>query len=254
MKPQTEELLYFLLWTANRLARPSWRNLNDSFETWAWRNGLGRRLAELARQKLIERHPEPNLARVVRLTELGRKIALGGRDPEEQWQRPWDGVWRLVLFDIPVGHDDLRQQLLRLLHRRQFGFLQKSVWITPDPTADVRRSIGRIRVQADAFLVIEGKPAAGESDAEIVAGAWDFTRINESYDKYLSFVRKPPPVGEKFIDWARAENAAWKSALHADPLLPAGLLPRNYRGRDAFQKRQEVSAKYGSRLLTPPSP
>ena len=44
MKPQTEELLYYLLWSADTLMRPTWRRLEEPFEAWAWRNGLIRRL------------------------------------------------------------------------------------------------------------------------------------------------------------------------------------------------------------------
>ena len=54
MKPKTEELLYLLLWSCERLARPTFRNLTDSFEAWAYRNGLHRQLAELERQKFLE--------------------------------------------------------------------------------------------------------------------------------------------------------------------------------------------------------
>jgi DNA-binding transcriptional regulator PaaX len=243
MKPKNEELLYFLLWTADTLMNPSWRNLNDSFEAWAWRKGLSRRLANLAREQLIERHPESDLSRVVRLTEEGKRLALGGRDPVKQWSRPWDGHWRFVLFDIPMHRDELRQPLLRVLRRRHFGYLQKSVWASPDATSDVRAVLGESRVQTDAFLVLEGKPAAGESDAEVVEGAWDFDLINRRYDQYLSLVQKPPAPGARLIEWARRENAAWKAALKLDPLLPLPLLPPGYRGREAFQRRKQIFAQ-----------
>lgn len=241
MSPRNEELLYFLMWTADTLLRPSWRHLEgDSFEAWASRNRLSRRLEDLAHQQLIERHPDPDLDRVVRLTEQGRLRALGGRDPMKQWSRHWDGTWRLVLFDVPTGRVELRQQLLRLLRRRQFGYLQKSVWVSPDATEEVRAVLGDSRVQTDVFVVIEGKPAAGESDAEIVAGAWDFTAINRRYEHYLAFAQKPPPGGPRLVEWARRENAAWKTALAGDPLLPAALLPAGYTGQRAYQRRKEL--------------
>jgi phenylacetic acid degradation operon negative regulatory protein len=252
MRPKNEELLYFLLWTADTLLRPSWRHLEgDSFEAWAWRNGLGRRLAELARDQLIERHPDASLDRVVRLTEAGQQLALGGRNPARQWSRNWDGKWRLVLFDVPVGRDELRQQLLRVLRRRHFGCLQKSVWASPDPTSDVRAALGESRVQTDAFLVMEGHPAAGESDAEIVEGGWDFDLINKRYEHYLVFAAKPPPEGKRVIEWAQRENAVWKAALTLDPLLPARLLPPGYKGKEAFERRKELCAQLAGRSNAP---
>lgn len=239
MTPRNEELLYFLLWTADTLMRPTWRNLNDSFEQWAWRNRLTRRLAELERLKCIERHPEPDLERVVRLTAIGRRIALGGRDPMTQWSRPWDGLWRIVLFDLPVHQTKLRQQLLRVLRRSHFGYLQNSVWITPDASVTVKGLLGEARVEPEAFLVVESRPAAGETDGEMVAAAWDFAEINRRYDLYERFVKQLPRKAA-LPGWARRENALWQAAANLDPMLPMVLLPTGYRGREALTARKRV--------------
>src|SRR6266496_3474214 len=106
MQAKTEELLYLLLWTCDMFTRPTFRNLTDSFEAWAYRKGFRRQLAKLERQKLLESltvgHDQSHqLERVRRLTETGRLHALGGRDPDAWWRRRWDGHWRLVLFDVP---------------------------------------------------------------------------------------------------------------------------------------------------------
>jgi len=243
MTPQTEELLYYLLWTADRLMRPTWRNLNDSFETWAWRNRLSRRLAELARRKLIERHPEPSLARIVRLTQQGRHLALGGRDPVNQWNRPWDGKWRLILFDVPEVQSRLRQQFRRVLRQFHFGHLQGSVWASPDPPERVRTLLGESDVEAKALLVIEGRPATGETDQSIVDGAWDFPLIRRRYLRYLSFLDATPPQDSRLIGWSRQENNFWQNAVGVDPLLPRALLPSDYLGFEALRRRQSILAK-----------
>lgn len=251
MRPQTEELLYFLLWSADTLMRPTWRNLNDSFETWAWRNRLTRRLAELERQKLIERHPEPSLERIVRLTEQGRRLALGGRDPVSRWSRPWDGQWRLILFDLPVARTDLRQKFWRVLRQHHFGCLQGSVWTSPDTAVELRTVMDRTKVEAEAFLVMEGRPAAGESDREIVEAAWDFPSIDRRYKQYLSFLKKPPPLDGRLPEWARRENAAWRAAMQLDPLLPRELLPNGYSGMEALRRRKEVFAELANHTNAP---
>lgn len=243
MKVQTEELLYFLLWTADVAMAPTWRNLNDSFEQWAWRKGLSRRLAELQRQKLIERHPEPNLDRVVRLTKEGRRMALGGRDPTAQWSRPWDGSWRFILFDVPLTRGSLRQRFRRTLRQKHFGCLQGSVWISPDPAGGLRSLFGNAAVQTDALLVIEGRPVAGESDADIVNGAWDFALIRRRYEQHHKFLQRPPGRGAKLREWARAEATLWRNAIRLDPLLPQALLPDGYAGMAALQRRREVFAR-----------
>src|SRR5208283_4336954 len=91
MKPQTEEFLNFLLWSADKLARPTFRNLTDSYEGWAYRNGLLRQVAALEEQQLVERDRTVLNDRVYRLTQQGRLHVLGGRDPQVRWSRKWDG-------------------------------------------------------------------------------------------------------------------------------------------------------------------
>ena len=132
VRPKTELLLYYLLWSTESLMRPTFRNLDESFEGWAYRSGLYRQIAKLESQRFIERKPDED-GRIYRLTRCGRLHALGGRDPMTQWGRGWDGYWRLVLFDVPVISNTLRSQFRRYLRRKSFGCLQKSVWITPDP-------------------------------------------------------------------------------------------------------------------------
>ena len=55
MKPKTEGFLNLLLWSADVLMRPTFRNLTDSYESWAYRNGLMRQVATLEQQQLLER-------------------------------------------------------------------------------------------------------------------------------------------------------------------------------------------------------
>ena len=110
MHPKTEELLYLLLWSAEMLIRPTFSNVTESFEGWAYRKGLMRQLAALEKQSLLERDASQPKNRVYRLTEQGRLHALGGRDPQAQWARHWDEIWRLVLFDVPVGEGTRRNK------------------------------------------------------------------------------------------------------------------------------------------------
>jgi DNA-binding transcriptional regulator PaaX len=244
MRASTEEFLYDLWYMADTLLRPSWHNvLSPDFESWAWRNGLTRRLAQLEKQKLLEQQTPRTIVsrRIVRLTEAGRLVVLGGRDPLACWARSWDAQWRLVLFDLPIDAQALRIKLHRLLRARHFGFLQGSAWITPDPISDVRAAIAEVPVDPENFVVFAGRPVSGETDAAIVAGGWDFTEINRRYDRHLDVLRTVPTKGgAQLRTWLHRENAAWKYAVQFDPLLPLALLPADYRGRTAWSTRAEV--------------
>ena len=50
MGTKGEELLWTLLWASEMVFRPTFRNLTESFEEWAYRNGFQRELQRLERR------------------------------------------------------------------------------------------------------------------------------------------------------------------------------------------------------------
>jgi phenylacetic acid degradation operon negative regulatory protein len=257
MKPQTEEFLNFLLWSADKLAKPTLRNLTDSYENWAYRNGLLRQVATLEDQQLIERDPAASDDRLYRLTWQGRLHALGGRDPQVRWSRKWDGRWRLVLFDVPITQNSHRKQLRRYLRNKGFGCLQNSVWVTPDSLEEESRVLIGGKINVESLVLLEARPCAGESDAEIVAGAWDFEIINRHYTRHLKILGERPggtlgneATAKALRCWAAAEREAWLDAVTNDPLLPERILPADYLGQQAWRRRVEVLQEAGRQLHT----
>jgi len=255
VKPKTEEFLNFLLWTADKLRQPTFRNLTDSYESWAYRNSLMRQVASLANLELVE--PGVGMAgdRLYRLTDKGRLHALGGRDPDDQWSRHWDGRWRLVLFDVPMERHVHRGRLRRYLRARGFGCLQGSVWVTPDPVAGEREVLAGGKVNVNSLLLLEARPCADESDEEIVAGAWDFERINQCYTRHIEILDQHPggplrdhTAARTLQRWAALEREAWLAAIGMDPLLPKRLLPEAYLGCQAWRRRIEVMRHAGEQL------
>jgi DNA-binding transcriptional regulator PaaX len=106
------------------------------------------------------------------------------------------------------------------------------------------------RIDVESFIVMESRPCAGESDAEIVSGAWDFDRINSLYERHLNVLSEKPTMklrdethAKAFRRWAKAERLAWTMATSTDPLLPEHLLPHKYLGRRAWQRRIKVLGK-----------
>ena len=255
MKPRTEELLYLLLWSVDQLARPTFRNLTDSFEGWAYRNGFLRQLQELERRQLLERQSGGGAEAIYRLSEGGRLVALGGRDPAAEWARRWDGRWRLVLFDLPEAKASARKKLRRFLHECGFGYLQNSAWISPHPLSQITRDLSVHAKDVESVITLEARPAAGETDADIVAGAWDFSRINGLYEQCRRVLSQLPwspvkarPSAEQLHRWAQLERGAWQEAVAADPLLPNPLLPAGYPGKTVWQARIRALAQ-ASRLI-----
>lgn len=244
-----------LLWTCESISRPTWRNLTESFEGWAYRNGFLRQLHRLEQQHWLERQTSRPGDRLHRLSQSGRLLALGGRDPVASWNRRWDGRWRLVLFDVPESLSATRNRIRHNLQSSGYGYLQKSVWITPHPVDKERAMLVEGPVNVESLLFLEARPCTGETDAEIVAGAWDFAEINRRYAAHAKVLARRPghplsnqPAAAPFHRWLREERQAWQDALRRDPLLPRALLPPDYMGCEAWRQRLHIMAKAGEQM------
>ena len=255
MQARTEEFLYTLLWGLDLFMRPRLGRAMESYETWAYRNGLLRQMNRLQQARLIERKPAKGDQRIYRLTERGRIHAVGGRDPEARWSRKWDGQWRIAFFDVPLGQESTRDKFRRFLRDHGFGCLQMSVWISPDPVTDELLSFESKAAKVKSLIMMEGRPCGGETDAEIVSAAWDFKRIAERYSAYLKVLHDRPTgmlhgefSAKAFRRWMSAEREAWLSAVAEDPLLPEVLLPDTYPGRKAWASRRELLQRVANQI------
>lgn len=68
--------------------------------------------------------------RFIKLTKKGEIEALLSKARVEN-SGPWDGKWRLFMYDIPVEAGRYRDNLRRLLKKNHFIQLQGSVFISP---------------------------------------------------------------------------------------------------------------------------
>lgn len=89
-----------------------------------------RTLKALARKGLLRIREEGD-TRVVHITETGKELLMISGGYNLKQPVAWDGQWRLVLFDIPNAHTELRHELRRILERIGFLQLQQSVYIFP---------------------------------------------------------------------------------------------------------------------------
>jgi DNA-binding transcriptional regulator PaaX len=133
--------------------------------------------------------------------------------------------------------------------------LQNSVWITPDPVNEQRVLLAGGPVNVESMIFLDARPSAGETDAEIVAGAWDFAELKRRYAQYRKVLCHRPrrrlhnPADAKILHhWLQTERDAWLSVMDCDPLLPASLLPPDYAGRAVWRERLTEMAEAGRQM------
>lgn len=176
------------------------------------------------------------------LTAAGRARLSRGVDPAERWARRWDGRWRQVIFDIPVRQKGLRVKLLRWLRANRFGYLQDSVWVTPDPLDLSHSAFRNLHVMADMAVFMESRVVAASSNRAVVASSWDLGRMTKAYARHARFLSAaragPPSTPSELGKTLCEEDRLWHAALGADPLLPKVLWPEPYPGVGALAARR----------------
>jgi DNA-binding transcriptional regulator PaaX len=124
-----------------------------------------RDLKRLQHRELINFYESENGGVTLKLTKLGREIVLSYKLDEIKLNknRKWDGVWRLIMFDIPhekkAARDAFRQKILSM------GFypIQKSAFLIPyecENEIDFIASIFNIR---NYILIFNVKNFEGET-------------------------------------------------------------------------------------------
>jgi len=255
MKAKTELLLYMLSWNVEKVFSPTFRNLTESFEGWAYRNGLLDQVHRLEAKGFLERNPEAGRREpFVRLTDAGMAVAMSGRNPEKLWKTKWDGVWRILLFDLPSEEHRLRKKMLRGLRRSGCGCLQGSVWISCRLPNELKPFLQRPDTRPSSLLVLESKTQGKHTDRWMVEDAWNWDEIDRRHEDLLWHLRSLKKVdrAEKLLAWARAELATWKAVVDADPFLPEGLLPDGYDGKRVWEERKQTlreAAELAARLM-----
>jgi phenylacetic acid degradation operon negative regulatory protein len=258
MHARTELLLYQLAWALDKMMRPTWRNLESSFESWAYGSGLLKQIHRLEAQAFIEsRKDKASGKRVIRLTEKGLAAGRLGCDPEQRWHRSWDGRWRVILFDLPEEERQTRRKLRHQLAALGFGCMQRSAWISPDPLDDLAAELRGLAVNAAHLVFLDSTPSGGETSGDLVAATWDFVRINGAWDKLNAHLEAAPEPADSFsreliVKWGTKEKNLLQRCFHLDPFLPKALHPARYLGMVTWKKRTRILSKLAKILASVP--
>jgi phenylacetic acid degradation operon negative regulatory protein len=213
-------------------------------------------MTRLKKSGLVVQYRDDVHLPLLKLTDAGRKKLPPFHNPTKQWETKWDGIWYVIIFDVPESERHYRDSLRRFLKKLHMGCLQKSVWVTP---RDIRPEYDDLEQTANVHAVsylFEARTVLQLDSFEIVENAWNFDRIWELHDRYLSvFSRnlellKDPHSDDSILLLLNQEAEAYVQCMQHDPLLPSSLLPRNYLGKKVYKLHCDMRNAIASALLS----
>jgi DNA-binding transcriptional regulator PaaX len=209
-------------------------------------------LQRLKEQRLLEQQGCGQSARFTITADGIKRAAIA--DPAQQWNRPWDGKWRVFGYDLPLPRRRDRQVLWRALRTRKLGLLQQSLWIWPHDVTAVLMEIVEAQGIPECFCGFESGRLFLCRDDELVTSAWEWKEITRRHQTYLKHtVATVDSVNATtnltaLARIARIEGEAYQYAFWLDPLLPCVLWPKDYRGAIVEQRHQAFRAAVRRRL------
>jgi len=211
-------------------------------KAWSWNRSYPRMTAyrqalyRLRRDGLIARRDIRAGSPTMELTSEGRRHISVEIMPERFWNQRWDGRWYILMYDVPERERRYRDALNRFLTRMRMGCLQKSVFVSVRDIRPLYYDLDIAAAVAEYANLFEARTVQGQSDAEVVARAWDFDRLRKIQANYLEIcqarLRQPFDAipFSAVLDALRAELAEYREAMRSDPLLPKTLWPFDYLG------------------------
>lgn len=184
-----------------------------------------------------------------RLAERGAEILSQRRPSPSLRKRPWDGRWRMVVFDFPETARKARDAFRSLLRLHRMGCLQKSVWITPYSVIPEWKRLLKESELTNWVLLFESAELGPVEDTDIARTVWGLDELNKRYDQYLREHRGLPGrlAGSRASTLegelgraVRRESQMYFDLLSEDPMLPSVLLSESFLGPKADLLHKEV--------------
>lgn len=192
---------------------------------------------------------------ILQLSEKGKEQLSGIHTPEKFWKKNWNGIWYILIYDVPEKDRGYRDNLRSFLERMRMGCLQKSVWVTPfDIRPEYDDLANAAEIQQYSFL-FEATTVLGRSAQDIVSSAWGWERLAEAQSWYcevcaenLQWLKTAHVSEDMLLALAREELSAYTVAMEDDPLLPSVLWPRDYLGEKIYSLHRRITAELAVKL------
>lgn len=154
-------------------------------------------------------------------------------------KQKWDGLWRIVIFDIKEKNKVLRNLLRKKLKSLGFGMWQRSVYISPFNVAeDIREFLITKGLGSQAFVLVAKRLYAGD-EKKLAAKVWRLEEINRVYRELIDEWEwiKERVKKKKHKKKARDCYLRYLQTVIKDPFLPKELLLVDWWG---FEVRKYV--------------
>ncbi|OGK35338.1 hypothetical protein A3A93_02915 [Candidatus Roizmanbacteria bacterium RIFCSPLOWO2_01_FULL_38_12] len=198
-------------------------------------------LKNLEKEMLIEKNTDINLKHpTYRLTSEGFKNVSLIFPVFRFTKDKWDGIWRILSYEIPEKKRELRDRLRREVASWGLGPWHRSFWLTPHPVIPILKELitGEEKTYVQAF---ESSHVFGDREI-LIEKVWNKSQLEKNYRtlfmKWHDILSKDEDKIKKMKDVVNH----YVDILKVDPGLPKELLGEKWIGFEAISLFREIRA------------
>jgi len=220
------------------------------------RQAYNQAIYRLSKQGLIVKEQGLDTPQL-KISQEGEGLLEAYLRPDKWWSRKWNGIWYLLLYDVPEVDRSYRNVLRQFLKTQRMGCFQKSVWITPHDIRPQYADLDEGAALGTFACLLEARTVLGMPSETVVLESWDMEglyaiqqRFCDVYSENLEILHGlGTPDVDVLMRLVAEEVDAFRSAFVLDPLLPSSLLPQDYAGRKAYELHLKITNELRSKLV-----
>ncbi|HRN69660.1 MAG TPA: PaaX family transcriptional regulator C-terminal domain-containing protein [Candidatus Woesebacteria bacterium] len=150
----------------------------------------------------------------------------------------WDGVWRILSYEIPEKKRELRDRLRRQVSSWGLGPWHRSFWLTPHPIIPWLKDL--ISQEEKAYVqAFESKHVLGDQDI-LIEKVWATSQLEKKYRKLFMKWHDVLSKDEDKIKKMKLIIDDYIEIIKTDPGLPKELIGSKWIGFEAINLFKEI--------------
>lgn len=151
----------------------------------------------------------------------------------------WDGVWRIISYEIPENKRKVRDALRRKMSGWGLGPWHRSFWITPHPILGEFMLLLGTLIPVEYAQAFEAKHTLGEISV-LIDKVWHRQELEKQYKQL--FKTWHTILSEEHTQTKKLQLAlfAYVNVLKEDPGLPKELLGEGWAGYESMTIFQDI--------------
>lgn len=155
------------------------------------------------------------------------------------FRQEWDGVWRILSYEIPEKRRELRDKLRREVASWGLGPWHRSFWLTPHPIIVDLKNLVSGKEEQQYVQAFESSHVFGDREV-LIEKVWGKVKLHELYKnlfkQWHDVLSKDMGKLEKFGVIVNT----YVDIIRKDPGLPKELLGTNWIGYEALDLFSEI--------------